>query len=300
VGFVALELLIGSSIVTAFVAGMAALFAPCCITVLLPAYLGSIFKEKRTVLVMTFVFFLGLLAVFMPLGLGAAALGQFFSQYHNAIYVAGGLFLLLLSASILSGRHFSLPFSVHSSGGAQKVRNAGSVFGLGVFSGFATLCCAPVLAGALALSVLPGSIFWGGLYTLTYVLGMVVPLFVLAYFLDRADFTKRLMALRRRVSYSLAGRKISLSLADVLSGAIFLLMGSLILYLAFSDQLAMGGGGYQTDMNIYVSNLASALGQYVGGLPPAVFAMAPLLALLLIGRAVYARWKRPVSETVKP
>lgn len=296
----ALELLIGSSIITAFVAGMAALFAPCCITVLLPAYLGSIFKEKRTVLAMTFVFFLGLLAVFMPIGLGAAALGQFFSQYHNLIYVAGGVFLLLLSASILLGRHFSLPFSVHSGGGAQRVRNAGSVFSLGIFSGFATLCCAPVLAGALALAVLPGSIFWGGLYTLTYVLGMVIPLFIIAYLLDRADFTKKLQAFRRRISYSLAGRPISLSMADVLSGVTFLLMGALILYLALSDQLAMGGSGYQTTMNIYMSNLTSALGQYVGGVPPIVFVIAPILALLLIVKAVSARWKKQASETIKP
>ena len=39
-----METLIIASLVTAFIAGTAALFAPCCITVLLPAYLGSIFK----------------------------------------------------------------------------------------------------------------------------------------------------------------------------------------------------------------------------------------------------------------
>ena len=72
-----METLIIASLITAFIAGMAALFAPCCITVLLPSYLGSIFREKRKILLMTFVFFLGILTVFLPLGLGAAGLGKF-------------------------------------------------------------------------------------------------------------------------------------------------------------------------------------------------------------------------------
>ena len=154
-----MEILIGASLITAFVAGMAALFAPCCITVLLPAYFASIFRERKTVFLMTFVFFLGLLVIFLPLGLGVAGLGRFFSQYHNQLFIFGGLFLLLLATSTLLGKRFSLPFSFHP---AVKVSNdVGSVFILGVFSGFATVCCAPVLAGVLMLSALPGSIFWG-------------------------------------------------------------------------------------------------------------------------------------------
>ena len=156
--------LIIASLVTAFIAGIAALFAPCCITVLLPAYFGSIFRQKRTIMLMTLVFFMGLLAVFLPLGLGFAALGVLFSKYHNLIFVSGGIFLLFLGISILLGMHFSLSFS-HPK---MKVQNAASVFVLGIFSAFATLCCAPVLAGVLALSILPGSIFWGGVYALAY------------------------------------------------------------------------------------------------------------------------------------
>src|SRR3989344_5306586 len=107
-----METLIIASLITAFIAGIAALFAPCCITVLLPSYLGSIFREKRKVFLMTFVFFLGLLAVFLPLGMGAAGLGKLFSRYHDQIYIVGGVFFLFLGASILLGLHFSMPFSI--------------------------------------------------------------------------------------------------------------------------------------------------------------------------------------------
>src|SRR3989338_9181059 len=108
-----METLIISSLITAFIAGIAALFAPCCITVLLPSYLGSIFREKRKVLLMTFVFFLGLLMEFLTLGLGAAGLGKILSKFHDPIFIIGVIFFIFLGTTILLGRHFSMPFSVH-------------------------------------------------------------------------------------------------------------------------------------------------------------------------------------------
>src|SRR3989344_5818923 len=54
-----MDLLISASFIASFLAGIAALFAPCCITVLLPTYFASIFKQKATVFLMTFVYFLG-------------------------------------------------------------------------------------------------------------------------------------------------------------------------------------------------------------------------------------------------
>ena len=251
-----METLIIASLITAFIAGIAALFAPCCITVLLPSYLGSIFREKQKVLKMTFIFFLGLLAVFLPLGLGAAGFGKLLSNYHDPIFIIGGVLLALLGASILLGWHFSMPFSAHSK---LKIINSGSVFMLGIFSGFATMCCAPVLAGVIALSVLPNSIFWGGIYSVVYVLGMVAPLFLIAYFLDRNDFTQKIMDSNKSLTYSIGGRKIRLSIADLVSGVTFLLMGIFILYLAQTNQLAMGGGEFQTKINIYLNQLVQTI-----------------------------------------
>ncbi len=273
------DLLVSTTLITAFIAGVAALFAPCCITVLLPAYLGSIFRQRRTVFLMTFIFFLGLLAVFLPLGLGVAGIGQFFSTYHNIIYIAGGLFLLLLGSSILLGKHFSMPFSVSPN---VKVQSAGSVFVLGIFSAFATLCCAPVLAGVLALSVLPGSMIWGGIYSLTYVLGMVVPLFVIAYFLDKKDFTKMFYKMKVTFSYSFLGKKVSITVANLISGAMFVLMGLLILYLAGTNQLAMRGSEYQTTINITAANISSFIAQYVGWMPSFAWALIVLATVAFI------------------
>ena len=254
--------LIIASLVTAFIAGIAALFAPCCITVLLPAYFGSIFRQKRTIMLMTFVFFAGLLAVFWPLGLGFAALGVLFSKYHNLIFVSGGIFLLFLGISILLGIHFSLP-SAHPK---MKVQNAASVFVLGIFSAFATLCCAPVLAGVLALSILPGSVFWGGMYALAYVLGMVFPLFILAYFMDKSDLGNKLSFFKKQVSYSIAKKKIEITIAEMISGIMFLLMSILILYLAKMGKLAMSSD-YQLSVNIFMANMTSSINSFFTKIP---------------------------------
>src|SRR3972149_7348232 len=184
---------------------------------------------------MTFIFFLGILAVFLPIGLGAALLGQLFSRYHNAIFGIGGVFLIVLGAILLIGKHFSLPFRVSPS---LKRHNAFSVFTLGIFSGIATTCCAPGLAGVLALAALPGAVAWGGIYTLSYVFGMVTPLFVLSLFLDKVDFTQKLnKTFKERLGCGVGGKKFSIAISEAISGITFLVMGMLIIYLALTNRL---------------------------------------------------------------
>ena len=82
-----MDIIFGASIIAAFLAGMVALFAPCCITVLLPAYLASAFREKRKILKMTLVFFAGVAAILVPIGLGAAGLARLFQNFHTELYL---------------------------------------------------------------------------------------------------------------------------------------------------------------------------------------------------------------------
>ncbi len=269
-----------ASFLAAFIAGIAALFAPCCVTVLLPAYLGSIFRQKSTVILMTFIFFLGLLAVFLPLGLGIAGLGQVFSRYHNMIYIFGGLFLTFLGTIILLGIHFSLPFSINHN---TKVTGPASVFTLGIFSGFATLCCAPVLAGVLALSALPGSVFLGGVFTVAYVLGMVIPLFILAYFMEKTDVMNKMNFLSREFRYKIGSSQITLRLSEIISGITFLLMGILILYLAQANKIS-AHSSYQMEMNVFMAQLTDRLGIYLANVP---WVVGPLIIMVFIAFIAY-------------
>lgn len=289
-----MNLLFSASFFASFFAGMAALFAPCCITVLLPTYFASIFKQKTTVFLMTFVYFLGLLAVFLPIGLGAAFITQLISQYHNTIYLLGAVFLIFLGLALVTGRQMSISSPVHPT---LKTYGLGSVFVLGVFSGIATTCCAPVLAGVVALSVLPGSFILGGIYTLAYVLGMVTPLFVMALFLDKVDFTGKLMALRKPIHFSLLKEKITVTFSNLFSGLMFLGLGLLILYLDLTNQLAMGGS-YQLGLNLYLVQLTRFVAQYTSVLPEYVWAALFVLLALIIIKKAFAQIKstKPIEE----
>lgn len=275
-----MDLLISASFIASFFAGVAALFAPCCITVLLPTYFASIFKQKTTVFLMTFVFFLGLLTVFLPLGLGVSILSQFFSQYHNIIFADGSLFLILLGTSMLLGLNLNLPFAIHPQ---LKKYDFASVFVLGVFSAIATTCCAPVLAGVLALSVLPGSVILGVVYTLAYVLGMVVPLFVVAALLDKVNFTQKFFAFRKTVVYSVFSKKIKLTISSLFSGAMFMLLGILILFLAQTNQLT-SHSSYQITINIYLTKLVKFLGTFTKLIPEPIWAIFFIVVFLIIFR----------------
>lgn len=274
-------LLLNTSLITAFLAGIAALFAPCCITVLLPAYLASIFRQKRKVFFMTFVFFLGVLLVFLPLGLGFGALGTLFLQAHNWIYLGGGIFLFLLGLSIFLGFHPKMPFHV-----SQKLENYNvpSIFILGIFSGLATTCCAPVLAGVLALSVLPGSIFWGAMYSLIYVLGMVLPLFIIALFWDKIDLTDKFSFFKKSLNYKVLGKEVFLPVGQLLAAAMFSLMGLLILFLSMTGGLKMESA-VLVKVNVFVAKILYNIRDIVGTIPwfvaPALFILLVLLILRL-------------------
>ena len=284
-----MNLLLGASIVSAFIAGVAALFAPCCITVLLPSYLASIFRERYKVFLMTFIFFLGILTVFLPLGLGMAALGQVFSRYHAPIFIVGSILLIGLGAMLITGTHMKLPFHVTP---RLRKHNAVSVYLLGIFSGIATTCCAPVLAGVLALAVLPGSVFWGGIYTLSYVLGMVAPLFILAIIMDKANVSGKLQEkFSAPVTYSLGFKKVTITLMEAISGVMFIAMGFITVYFAITGRL-ISHAGYEPYINIYAAKITQSLSGIIGGMPSVGWIIIFVAILIGIIAIVVRQWKQ--------
>ncbi len=287
-----MEFLISASFIAAFFAGVAALFAPCCITVLLPTYFASIFKQKTKVFLMTFIYFLGLLVIFVPLGLGVSALAQFFSEYHNIIFSIGGVFLIFLGLSLLLGRQFSIPISVHPQ---LKKYDLGSVFVLGIFSGVATVCCAPVLAGVLALSVLPGSVFLGLAYVIAYVLGMVLPLFIIAAFLDKVDFTQKFFVFRKTVSYKLLGQKIFLPFSNLFAGLMFFILGIVILYLSEKNALTTHAS-YQVTINIYLAKLVKSISTFTAVIPDPVWALIFVSIFLIIVKVAISEFTSLIKK----
>lgn len=283
-----MDLVSTASLITAFLAGVAALFAPCCIGVLLPSYLASVFKTRTKIFLMTFIYYLGLLTVFLPLGLGMAGLGRLFSNYHTVFFTVGGIFMVLLGLSLVLGKAYMLPMRVKPQ---LKEHDLGSLYALGIFSGIATSCCAPVLAGVLALSALPGSWILGPAYALAFVTGLVLPLFVTAFFVDRANFADRLKGLRRKVSYGVAGRSITVNLSHLISGLLF--MGIGVFILLFERANPDGASSmYQLKINLIAARVTRAASRFTHAVPEAVWA---LLFILIFAGIAFAAYKQANS-----
>lgn len=96
-----------------------------------------------------------------------------------------GLALLALAIFVLMGGRLHLPMPGRRAGGRA---GPWSVDTLGAFSGAASSCCAPVLAGVLALSGVAGSFATAVGLGSAYVFGMVAPLFVLSLLWERFDW----------------------------------------------------------------------------------------------------------------
>lgn len=229
-----MNILFEASIIASFIAGVIALFAPCCITFMLPAYFAYTFKQKRAIVLMTFIFFFGVATILVPIGLGVVFLTQLFKGYHTQVFYLGGILMLLIAFFALSGKKLSMPFKQLP---LLKKHNILSVYALGLFSGLASSCCAPVLAGVLTLTALSAGFFQALVLSLTYVFGMVFPMFVIAYFWDSFNWSESKLVRGVRLRFSLFKLTYHIHSTNLITGIIFLVIGIYILYLAFSNKI---------------------------------------------------------------
>ena len=245
------------SLIAAFIAGMVALFAPCCISFLLPAYLGSVFKEKEKVLLMTLIFGLGIFVVLMPAVLGVAALSKVLFVYHDEIYVVGGFVMLIAAAVTFLGLKLPMP---NLPGRTPGKHDPLSIFILGIFSGITSACCAPVLIGVLTLTFLSPNFFGALGIGATYVFGMVFPLLIISLFLSgKVD---KFMFLRKPITeFKFLGKNRIILFSNFLAGVIFFFTGILILSLKATGKLSMINNDQFTKM---IQNAAETVNQYVG------------------------------------
>lgn len=262
------------SLITAFAGGMVALFAPCCITFLLPSYLANIFRAREKVLFMTIIFGLGIATILVPTALGIRAVGQIFQEWHTQTYVVGGAFMILLGLMELTGRKITLPM-LNLTIDLNKRHDPWSVYLLGVFSGLTSSCCTPVLAGVLTISFLSPSFFWAGLAGVSYVFGMVVPLVVLALLLEKVNWAK-LPQLRGK-TVGIAGKQVLVT--DAIAGILFILVGITFSVLALTGWITMG---MREPLEQTLGTSLMNLVRYLRSIPYVEYLFAALVIVLLI------------------
>ena len=271
-------LFLGGSLLAAFAAGTVALFAPCCIVVMFPAFLAASVRNHRWRLVpLTFVFAVGVATVLVPVTLGLSLLTESLLRYHTAVYGLGALLLLALAVVSLSGRAWSLPF-LRGSPDISRTDSAG-VYALGVLSGAASACCAPVLAGVLTLSAVSPGIAAGVGIGLAYVFGMVFPLVILTLLWDRLG-RDRVQLGSRQVSFGVGPVRVATTTAGLAAAAMFLVMAVVLAVVAVTGSSL--APNFTASLGTGIESVLTPLLDSLAWIPD------PVIGVLLIAVAVAA------------
>src|SRR5882757_1030594 len=254
------ELLVGTTLLASFLGGVVALLAPCCVSVMLPAYLATGFRHRGGVVPATLVF-------------GA----------HLWVFSIGGVLMIVGGVAVLAGWSPNLPMP-----GARAVRAGSnrSAYVLGVFSGAASACCAPVLAGVAVLSGAAASFPVALAVGVAYVAGMVTPLTLVAVIWDaRRERATRALT-DKTITLRWGEQRRTLALGTAISGMLMIAMGVLAIVLAVTGP-GMPSGGWQTEMSGWLQHISASTLHAVSWLPGwAVIAILAGTFAILIGRAL--------------
>ncbi|MGI8814140.1 MAG: cytochrome c biogenesis CcdA family protein [Pseudonocardia sp.] len=284
------ELLVGTTLLVSFLGGVVALLAPCCVSVMLPAYLATGVRRRGGVLAASLVFGAGVATVILPIGLGAVALSRLFLGQHLVIYLAGGVLMLGAGVAALLGWAPRLPMP---GGRGGQGGGFGQAYLLGAFSGIASACCAPVLAGVALLSGAAASFPAALMIGLAYVAGMVAPLGLAGYWWEhrRGRATRLLSA--RTVTARLGRWSRRMPLGTLLSGLLMIGMGVLAIVIAFTGP-AMSSDGWQTRAAATLQHLATRTADALPWLPGWAVVVVLLVGLIaLVRRARRTRGDHP-------
>ena len=269
------------SYLAALFGGVLSLLSPCS-ALLLPAFFAYAFHSRRKLLAKTAIFYVGLAATLVPLGMGISAVSRLVYGERSTLIMVSGLVIIALGVLQILGRGFDLgPLSRLS--GKIRGESAGATFALGAVYGFAGFRSGPILGAVLTVAASSGQIFRGASLLALYALGMAAPLFLIAALWDRFDLGRRRW---------LRGRELSLGplrvhTTSLVSGLMFVLLGAV--FIAYEGTSALSGL-YEENGAVDVAYAAEQWARsFANGIPDIlvlalVLAAALLLAVLLVYR----------------
>ena len=177
-----------TAVVVAFGAGFVSFLAPCVLP-LVPGYLSAVSSVEaerlgepgasKRVLLSSLPFAAGLVAVFVLLGAGAAALGLSFTRDQFLLEQVAGFVLIVFGLAFMG--FLPWPQRLLGAGLVQDARRRGSGFLLGgAFAVCAAPCIGPVLGSILVLAGNSGTLWEGSVLLAVYALGLAVPFLIAA------------------------------------------------------------------------------------------------------------------------
>jgi cytochrome c biogenesis protein CcdA len=204
----------------AFLGGVLTLISPCS-ALLLPSFFAYAFDRPSALLGRTAVFYAGLAATLVPLGVGASYATGLFFDHRATIVVVAGWVLIAFGILTLLGGGVAFGAAQRAQGRFAGRTGTGAVFGLGAVYGFAGFCSGPILGAVLTVAAADGRPLRGGALLAVYAFGMAGPLFLLALGWDRFDLGSRRWLRGRQLRLG----RLRLHSTSLVSGLLFVAIG---------------------------------------------------------------------------
>jgi cytochrome c biogenesis protein CcdA len=278
------------SFLASFLGGLLSLLSPCS-ALLLPAFFAYAFQSRGELLGRTAVFYLGLCATLVPLGMGVSAVSSLVYGYRSTLITVSGLVIIALGVIQAFGGGFTFG-PIERLRGNIKGNSLVATFFLGAVYGFAGFCSGPILGAVLTVAASSGSVLRGAGLLAAYAAGMAAPLFLLALLWDRFDLGHRRWLRGREVSLG----PLRFHTTSLLSGLMFVVVG--VLFIAFEGTSGLEGlyaSGGATDLAISAERWAETLSEGVPTLIALAFA-GLLFAAFLVYRTARRRNEKPAKR----
>lgn len=272
-------------LITALLGGTLALLSPCG-ALLLPAFFASTVGTGPRLLLHAGVFYVGMVLVLVPLGIGAGVLGSLFSTQRQTIVLLASVLLVVLGAAQILGLGFDPARLMPGNAGLQS--RAATATGLvktlllGATGGVAGVCAGPILGAVLTVATARGDAFSAAFLLAVYGLGMVVPLALIAALWTRLGDRGR-RALRGR-SITVLGRE--LHTTSVVTGVLIMAVGVM-----FWTTNGLVGAPQLVPLEIQ--------DQLQAGVAVLANPIVDVLALLAIAGVILVLWARRSARTAK-
>lgn len=217
------------NLVVVFIEGLVSFLSPCVLPIL-PVYLamlsqntdneGQAKRNRKTLLINTLLFVLGISTTFLILGTGVGFIRPFLMSNKNVFLGLGGLLIIgmgLFYMDLLKIDELQREKRMHYQ---VKKMNPLAAYILGFTFSFGwTPCIGPMLASVLVVASTSSNALTGYLLIGVYTLGFVVPFLLLAVFAE-----KMIELLERVKSKGLSIKRIG-GMLLVLTGLVFLMNG---------------------------------------------------------------------------
>ncbi len=227
------------NILVSFVAGVLSFLSPCVLAIA-PAYVSyvsgveSVEKDRKKVVMHTFLFVLGFAGIFVLLGMGASALGNVFAQYRVWFNRIAGLIIIVFGLQVLGVLKIRMLYAEKHVRFREDLANLRSfVLGLSFGLGW-TPCVGPILGSILLYVSSFGEVWRGGVLLGFYALGLAIPFLLVG--LGWGYLWGLFQSLQRR------GR-----IVELISGLLLLALGIIMVWGKMESLLgALGVEGYLT------------------------------------------------------